>query len=249
MSILHRVTGIGLAVGTLLLAYWLIAAAAGPEAFATGAAADRLVVRPPAAVRLVLRAVLSPLQRHPASGLGCRLGVRVGHHGRDRLVRDLRLGAADPGGLGTGLYGHGVDAMSLRTPIARARGLGSAKEGTASLVGAAGQRRGPHPPHHLVRRLGRRAGRRRPCGGAAWIGNPVVAVLMVLLVSAALYHAQLGMQVVYEDYIILHWLKIAADVGTKLLIAGAWRRDDLRRSQDRPWRVAEHARRIRRPGL
>lgn len=34
MSILHRATGIALAVGTLLLAYWLIAAAAGPDAFA-----------------------------------------------------------------------------------------------------------------------------------------------------------------------------------------------------------------------
>jgi succinate dehydrogenase / fumarate reductase cytochrome b subunit len=35
MSILHRMTGVGLGVGTLLLVYWLIAAAAGPEAFAT----------------------------------------------------------------------------------------------------------------------------------------------------------------------------------------------------------------------
>jgi len=34
-SITHRITGIALAVGTLLLAWWLIAAAAGPEAFAT----------------------------------------------------------------------------------------------------------------------------------------------------------------------------------------------------------------------
>ncbi len=34
MSILHRATGIALAFGTLLLAYWLIAAAAGPDAFA-----------------------------------------------------------------------------------------------------------------------------------------------------------------------------------------------------------------------
>ena len=107
--------------------------------------------------------------------------------------------------------------MSLRTPVARARGLGSAKEGlhhwwvqrvsavalipltiwfVASVVGLAGA------DHAAV---------------AAWIGNPVVAVLLVLLVSAALYHAQLGMQVVYEDYIHSHWLKIAADVGTKLL--------------------------------
>lgn len=35
MSILHRMTGVALAVGTLLLVYWLIAAAAGPGAFAT----------------------------------------------------------------------------------------------------------------------------------------------------------------------------------------------------------------------
>ncbi len=107
--------------------------------------------------------------------------------------------------------------MSLRTPVARARGLGSAKEGlhhwwvqrvsavalipltiwfVASIVGLAGA------DHAAV---------------AAWIGNPVVAVLMVLLVAAALYHAQLGMQVVYEDYIHSHWLKITADVGTKLV--------------------------------
>ncbi len=107
--------------------------------------------------------------------------------------------------------------MSLRTPVARARGLGSAKEGlhhwwvqrvsavgliplsiwfVASVVGLAGA------DHAAV---------------AAWLGNPVVAVLMVLLVAAALYHAQLGMQVVYEDYIHTHWLKITVDVGTKLL--------------------------------
>ncbi len=34
MSILHRVTGIALAVGTLLLVYWTAALAAGPDAFA-----------------------------------------------------------------------------------------------------------------------------------------------------------------------------------------------------------------------
>jgi succinate dehydrogenase / fumarate reductase cytochrome b subunit len=34
LSILHRATGIALAVGTLLLTYWLVAAAAGPGAYA-----------------------------------------------------------------------------------------------------------------------------------------------------------------------------------------------------------------------
>ncbi|NNG05802.1 MAG: succinate dehydrogenase, cytochrome b556 subunit [Inquilinus sp.] len=37
-SILNRVTGVGLTVGTLVLIYWLIAAAAGPESFATAQA-------------------------------------------------------------------------------------------------------------------------------------------------------------------------------------------------------------------
>lgn len=35
LSILHRATGIALTVGTLLLVYWLAAAAAGPQAFDT----------------------------------------------------------------------------------------------------------------------------------------------------------------------------------------------------------------------
>ena len=34
LSIIHRLTGVGLAVGTLFLTWWLIAAAMGPEAFA-----------------------------------------------------------------------------------------------------------------------------------------------------------------------------------------------------------------------
>ena len=34
LSIMHRVTGILLALGGLLLAWWLVAAASGPEAFA-----------------------------------------------------------------------------------------------------------------------------------------------------------------------------------------------------------------------
>ncbi len=33
LSILHRLTGVALAVGTLLLIYWLAAAASGPAAF------------------------------------------------------------------------------------------------------------------------------------------------------------------------------------------------------------------------
>lgn len=35
MSILHRITGVALYFGTLILAVWLVAAASGPEAFHT----------------------------------------------------------------------------------------------------------------------------------------------------------------------------------------------------------------------
>ena len=34
MSILHRITGVALAVGSLMLLYWLCAAAQGPDAYA-----------------------------------------------------------------------------------------------------------------------------------------------------------------------------------------------------------------------
>ena len=33
MSISHRITGVALALGTLLLTWWVMAAATGPEAF------------------------------------------------------------------------------------------------------------------------------------------------------------------------------------------------------------------------
>ena len=38
LSILHRITGVGLGIGSLLLVYWLTAAASGPAAFASAQA-------------------------------------------------------------------------------------------------------------------------------------------------------------------------------------------------------------------
>lgn len=37
-SVIHRGTGVGLAIGTLLLVWWLVSAALGPQAFATAQA-------------------------------------------------------------------------------------------------------------------------------------------------------------------------------------------------------------------
>ncbi|MFQ5954888.1 MAG: succinate dehydrogenase, hydrophobic membrane anchor protein [Kiloniellales bacterium] len=36
---------------------------------------------------------------------------------------------------------------------------------------------------------------------AAWLSNPVDAVLMLLLIGVVFHHAQLGVQVVLEDYV------------------------------------------------
>lgn len=91
--------------------------------------------------------------------------------------------------------------MSIRTPLARARGLGSARSGThhwwlqritaVALV--------PLAVWFVVGLV--------VIGGAdhataiAWVGHPVSAVLLVLAVAFGFWHGQLGLQVVIEDYV------------------------------------------------
>ena len=62
----------GLGVGTLLLTWWLVAAAISDDAFATVQWFLGYPDRAAAAVRLDAGAVLPLLHRHPPSGLGCR---------------------------------------------------------------------------------------------------------------------------------------------------------------------------------
>ena len=50
----------------------------------------------------------------------------------------------------------------------------------------------------------------------AWLGSPVTFGLMALLIGATFYHAQLGLQVVIEDYIHHEGGKIALILLTKL---------------------------------
>jgi succinate dehydrogenase / fumarate reductase membrane anchor subunit len=88
----------------------------------------------------------------------------------------------------------------FRSPLSRARGLGSAKDGVhhwwiqrltaialiplvvwfaISLVMLSGA------DYAVVR---------------AWIGSPLVMVLLILTIGIGLHHGQLGLQVVWEDY-------------------------------------------------
>ncbi|HUZ73277.1 MAG TPA: succinate dehydrogenase, hydrophobic membrane anchor protein [Stellaceae bacterium] len=98
----------------------------------------------------------------------------------------------------------------MRSPLGRAVGLGSAKEGVqhwwaqrltalalvplllwfvAGLVAHIGADRAA-----VVR----------------WLGAPLPAIAMALLLIAGLYHMALGVQVVIEDYVHTEWVKLTA---------------------------------------
>ena len=97
----------------------------------------------------------------------------------------------------------------LRTPLSRARGLGSAKEGVhhfwAQRVTAVA----------LIPLVAWFAISLIMMSGAdyavvrAWIGSPVVMVLLTLTFVVGLHHGQLGMQVVIEDYVHNDGMKLA----------------------------------------
>ena len=50
-----------------------------------------------------------------------------------------------------------------------------------------------------------------------WLSIPLVSIFMILLVSATLYHALLGVQVVVEDYIHQEGFKFLLLIGLKFL--------------------------------
>ena len=77
MSIVHRVTGCGLALGGVLVVWWFLAGARGPESFAF---VDGLLTSWIGGLVLIVpagRALVPFLQRHPPPGLGHRRRLRV----------------------------------------------------------------------------------------------------------------------------------------------------------------------------
>ena len=110
--------------------------------------------------------------------------------------------------------------MSLRTPIARARGLGPGHAGVH---------------HWTVQRLTALSNvplvlwfifSAVALSGATyaeaveWLASPVTATLMILLVISVFYHAKLGLQVIVEDYVHHQGAKMAALAALTLALFG-----------------------------
>ena len=99
--------------------------------------------------------------------------------------------------------------MSLRSPLGKIRGLGSAKSGT----------------HHwwmqkvtaialiplTVWFVSSAVQMTQADYGAVvkWMSSPVVAVLMMLFIITGIYHLKLGLEVIIEDYIHSEGQKVA----------------------------------------
>ena len=103
----------------------------------------------------------------------------------------------------------------LRSELARARGLGSAKEGVQHwwmqrLTGLALIPLGLWFVAGLIAHLGL-----DHAAATAWLRQPVVLGLTALLLVALFHHAQLGLQVVIEDYVGHEAAKLAAVILVK----------------------------------
>ena len=105
--------------------------------------------------------------------------------------------------------------MELRNPIGRARGLGSAGEGASHWIA---QRvttvaLALLSPWLLWAILGLASG--DYADARSFLAQPLNAALMAAYMLCLFYHAQLGIQVVVEDYVHTRWLEIVLQITTK----------------------------------
>jgi succinate dehydrogenase / fumarate reductase membrane anchor subunit len=109
----------------------------------------------------------------------------------------------------------------IETPLARARGLGSACEGTGHWLA---QRFTAVSNLFLISWLIwsvlHMPGWSHPAF-TGWLSAPVNAILMILAVISVFYHASLGLQVIIEDYVHNEACKIAKLLLIRFALAAA----------------------------
>ena len=90
---------------------------------------------------------------------------------------------------------------SYRTALGRARGLGSAKHGVGAWIGerVSSIALVPLVIWAVYSALALAAGDYQAAVG--WLGSPINAVLLALLIGVGFWHMHMGMRVVIEDYI------------------------------------------------
>ena len=102
------------------------------------------------------------------------------------------------------------DATSMKTPMKRVRGLGSAKTGTdhfwtQRLTAAATMLLALALVVVLVSTVGKDA-----VAARAVLAQPLVAVLLLLFIFSGIAHMRIGMQVIIEDYVHEEGAKVIA---------------------------------------
>lgn len=108
------------------------------------------------------------------------------------------------------MSGSNKGPQSIRTPLARVRGLGSSHSGTSDFwrqrLSAVAMLLLLIPMIIIVMSLLRS----NQAGAAQVLGSPLVAILMLLFIVASVWHMKIGMQVVIEDYVHDEKLKLVA---------------------------------------
>lgn len=112
-----------------------------------------------------------------------------------------------------------MNPADLQTPLKRARGLGSAKDGTHHFIVQRVTALALVPLTLWVIYLALALVHADYAHARAIIHHPFAAVWLTAFVIATFWHAQLGLQVVIEDYVHARWLEVTAQLAVKFFCA------------------------------
>ncbi len=111
--------------------------------------------------------------------------------------------------------------MTYKTPLAKARGLGSAKSGTTHWWMQRVTAVALIPLSFWLILFLQHLFQASYPEMQQWIASPVNFTLLLAWAFLGFYHAALGIQVVIEDYLSPEWLKIVSIWLVKLTFTGA----------------------------